>query len=85
MTARAIHAGHARASTAPRRSERYKAISVLAASTLAFTVCFMAWTMFAVIGVPIKKTLGLNATQFGLLTATPVLTGSLIQIGRAHV
>ena len=36
--------------------------------------------MFAVIGIPIKKTLGLNATQFGLLTATPVLTGSLIRV-----
>ncbi|MBL8534586.1 MAG: NarK/NasA family nitrate transporter, partial [Betaproteobacteria bacterium] len=36
--------------------------------------------MFAVIGIPIKKTLGLNATQFGLLTATPVLTGSLVRV-----
>ena len=36
--------------------------------------------MFAVIGIPIKKTLDLNATQFGLLTATPVLTGSLIRV-----
>jgi NNP family nitrate/nitrite transporter-like MFS transporter len=36
--------------------------------------------MFAVIGIPIKKMLDLNATQFGLLTATPVLTGSLIRV-----
>jgi NNP family nitrate/nitrite transporter-like MFS transporter len=33
-----------------------------------------------VIGVPIKKMLNLNATEFGLLTATPVLTGSLIRV-----
>ena len=78
----AVHstAGHAKAAKASRRNERYKAISVLVASTLAFTVCFMVWMMFGVIGVPIKKTLGLNATQFGILTATPVLTGSLIRV-----
>jgi NNP family nitrate/nitrite transporter-like MFS transporter len=54
--------------------------SVVIMSTMAFTVCFAVWMMFAVIGVPIKQTLDLNATQFGLLTATPVLTGSLIRI-----
>ncbi|MCM5572352.1 NarK/NasA family nitrate transporter [Burkholderiaceae bacterium FT117] len=56
------------------------AIPVLASSTLAFTVCFAVWMMFAVIGVPIKKELGLNATEFGLLTATPVLTGALVRV-----
>src|SRR5512144_2354362 len=61
-------------------SKKGQALSVLIASTLAFTVCFMVWMMFAVIGIPIKKTLGLNATEFGLLTATPVLTGSLIRV-----
>ncbi len=53
---------------------------MLIVSTLAFTVCFMVWMMFGVIGIPIKKTLGLNATQFGLLVAMPVLTGSLIRV-----
>src|SRR5512139_1731466 len=57
-----------------------QSISVLIVSTLAFTVCFMVWMMFGVIGIPIKKTLNLNATEFGLLTATPVLTGSLIRV-----
>ena len=57
-----------------------QALSVLMVSTLAFTVCFMVWMMFGVIGIPIKKVLGLNATEFGLLTATPVLTGSLIRV-----
>ena len=57
-----------------------KAWSVLIVSTLAFTVCFMVWMMFGVIGIPIKKVLGLNATEFGLLTAMPVLTGSLIRV-----
>ena len=57
-----------------------KALSVLVVSTLAFTVCFMVWMMFGVIGIPIKQTLNLNATEFGLLTATPVLTGSLVRV-----
>ena len=59
---------------------RRHAISVLVVSTLAFTVCFMVWMMFGVIGIPIKKALDLNATQFGILTAMPVLTGSLIRV-----
>ncbi len=36
--------------------------------------------MFAVLGVPLKAQLGLNETQFGLLLATPVLTGSLTRV-----
>ena len=54
--------------------------SVAIMSTLAFTVCFAVWMMFGVIGIPIKKTLGLNNTEFGILTAIPVLTGSLIRV-----
>jgi NNP family nitrate/nitrite transporter-like MFS transporter len=61
-------------------TQQYKAWSVVIMSTLAFTVCFMIWMMFAVIGIPIKATLGLNETQFGILVATPVLTGSLIRV-----
>lgn len=55
-------------------------ISVVTSSTLAFTVCFAVWMMFAVIGIPIKKTLGLSETEFGLLAAMPVLTGSLVRL-----
>ena len=61
-------------------TKKGQALSVLIVSTFAFTVCFMVWMMFAVIGIPIKKTLDLNATQFGLLMATPVLTGSLVRV-----
>ncbi len=61
-------------------TKEYKAWSVVIASTLAFTVCFMIWMMFAVIGIPIKQSLGLNETQFGVLVAMPVLTGSLIRL-----
>lgn len=61
-------------------TQQYKAWSVVTASTIAFTVCFMIWMMFAVIGIPIKKMLDLTETQFGLLIAMPVLTGSLIRL-----
>ncbi|MFZ4708661.1 MAG: MFS transporter, partial [Zwartia sp.] len=61
-------------------SQTRTATTVLTSSTLAFTICFAVWMMFAVIGIPIKKQLGLNETEFGLLAAMPVLTGSLIRV-----
>lgn len=61
-------------------SNSRKAASVLASSTLGFTVCFTIWMMFGVIGIPIKSALHLNETEFGILTAMPVLTGSLIRV-----
>jgi NNP family nitrate/nitrite transporter-like MFS transporter len=61
-------------------SKQYKAWSVLAGSTIAFTVCFAIWMMFSIIGIPIRETLKLNDTQFGLLAATPVLTGAVLRL-----
>jgi len=55
-------------------------LSVLLVTTWAFTVCFAVWMMFGVTGIPIRTQLGLNSTQFGLLTATPVLTGALFRL-----
>jgi NNP family nitrate/nitrite transporter-like MFS transporter len=49
-------------------------------STVAFTICFAVWTIFSIIGVQIKRDLGLTETQFGLLVGTPILTGSLIRL-----
>ena len=69
-----------RASPANELTVTPKAWSVLVVSTLAFTVCFMVWMMFGVIGIPIKKALNLNATEFGLLTAMPILSGSLVRV-----
>jgi NNP family nitrate/nitrite transporter-like MFS transporter len=57
--------------------EQTKALTL---STLAFTVCFAVWTIFSIIGIKIKAELGLSDTQFGLLVATPILTGSLSRI-----
>jgi NNP family nitrate/nitrite transporter-like MFS transporter len=58
----------------------HKQLSVLSMSTLSFTVCFAVWVMFSIIGIPIKTGLQLNDTEFGLLAATPILTGSLIRL-----
>ena len=52
----------------------------LGLSTIAFTVCFAVWTIFSIIGVAIKQELGLSELQFGLLVATPILTGSLTRL-----
>lgn len=57
-----------------------KAHKALLFSTLAFTTCFAVWTIFSIIGVKIKQELGLSETQFGLLVATPVLTGSISRL-----
>jgi len=59
------------------RPDQYRALGL---STFAFTVCFAVWTIFSIIGVKIKQELGLSDTQFGLLVATPVLTGSISRI-----
>ena len=52
----------------------------LTLSTLAFTVCFAIWTIFSILGIQIKQDLDLNDTQFGLLVATPILTGALSRL-----
>jgi NNP family nitrate/nitrite transporter-like MFS transporter len=61
-------------------TEKGKRYSVLTMNTLAFTVNFAIWTMFSIIGIRIKGELGLNETEFGLLVATPILTGSLVRL-----
>src|SRR5690606_13093551 len=67
-------------------SENHKAISpgepakALWMSTLAFTICFAVWTIFAIIGIRIKQDLGLSEAEFGLLIGTPILSGSLVRI-----
>ena len=61
-------------------TQRYQQISVLSMNTVAFTVCFAVWVMFSIIGIPLKEDLGLSETEFGILVAMPILTGSLIRL-----
>lgn len=49
-------------------------------STLGFTLMFAVWVMFSIVALPIRKQLGLTDAQFALLTAIPVLTGSLLRL-----
>ncbi|WP_370399448.1 nitrate/nitrite transporter [Sulfitobacter sp. JB4-11] len=59
------------------RPDQHRALGL---STVAFTACFAVWTIFSIIGVGIKSELGLNEAQFGLLVATPILTGSITRL-----
>jgi NNP family nitrate/nitrite transporter-like MFS transporter len=61
-------------------SLKTKQISVVTMSTLSFTACFAVWVMFSVIGIPIKNQLGLSQTEFGILAAMPILSGSLVRL-----
>jgi NNP family nitrate/nitrite transporter-like MFS transporter len=62
------------------RSEAFKRNSVLAMNTFGFTVMFAVWVIFAIIGIPIRKELGLGETEFAVLVALPVLTGSILRL-----
>ncbi|MGZ5928014.1 MAG: MFS transporter [Rhizomicrobium sp.] len=61
----------------PSGTSQYQAL-ILSAG--AFTVCFAVWTLFSIIGVKIKQELQLDDSAFGLLVATPVLTGALSRL-----
>ena len=61
-------------------SQRTKQLSVLTMNTVGFTACFAVWVMFSIIGIPIKMGLNLSDTQFGILAATPILTGSILRL-----
>ena len=61
-------------------SHRTKQLSVLTMNTVGFTACFAVWVMFSIIGIPIKTGLNLSDTQFGILAATPILTGSVLRL-----
>ncbi len=62
------------------RSEKWKRNSVLAMNTFGFTVMFAVWVIFAIVGIAIRKELSLGETEFALLVALPILTGSLLRL-----
>ncbi|RFC67577.1 MULTISPECIES: nitrate/nitrite transporter [Mesorhizobium] len=61
----------------PSRGDQQKALWI---STFSFTMCFAVWTIFSIIGISIKSELGLSEFEYGVLIATPVLSGSLIRL-----
>jgi NNP family nitrate/nitrite transporter-like MFS transporter len=54
--------------------------TALTLGTIAFMGAFAVWTIFSIIGIKIKKDLGLTDAEFGLLAGTPILTGSLTRV-----
>ncbi|WP_295801906.1 MFS transporter [uncultured Microbulbifer sp.] len=59
------------------KSDQTRALTL---STIAFTACFAVWTIFSIIGIAIQEELGLSESQFGILVATPILTGSVTRL-----
>ncbi|MEH8021132.1 MFS transporter [Rheinheimera metallidurans] len=49
-------------------------------ATLAFAACFSVWTLYAVMGLTLRQQLTLSATEYGILLATPILSGALFRI-----
>ncbi len=62
------------------RSEVWKRNSVLAMNTFGFTVMFAVWVIFAIVGLEIRKEARLTETEFAVLVALPVLTGSVLRL-----
>ena len=56
------------------------AVRVLVVATVLFTLFFAVWVMFAIIGLKMRKELGLSEGEFALLIAIPVLTGSILRV-----
>ena len=52
----------------------------LALGTIAFALCFTSWSLIAPFAKTFKADFGLNYTQALLLTAVPVILGSLLRI-----
>lgn len=52
----------------------------LGLATLAFTLCFAAWSLISPFAKSFKQELGLSYTEALLLTAVPVVLGSLLRI-----
>jgi MFS transporter, NNP family, nitrate/nitrite transporter len=60
--------------------ENAERVRVLVLATVGFTVFFAVWVMFAIVGIPVRKELGLSDGQFALLVAIPILTGSILRV-----
>jgi NNP family nitrate/nitrite transporter-like MFS transporter len=52
----------------------------LALATVAFTVCFYAWSLLGPLGPDLQEDLGLSDVQLSAIVAVPVLLGSIMRI-----
>ena len=60
-----------------QQKHSYRALTL---STLAFAACFSVWTLYSILGIELKSSLGLTATEFGLLLAAPIFTGAIFRV-----
>lgn len=58
-------------------AERGTRIRVLTLSFIGFTLMFAVWTMFGVLGVPIREEFGLTTVQLSWLIAGAILNGAI--------
>lgn len=58
-------------------TERVRRLRVLWLSFVGFALLFAAWTMFGVLGIPIRQEFGLTDVQLAWLTAAAILNGSI--------
>lgn len=63
-------------------TERARAVSALAASTVAFTACFAVWMMYGVLATFLvdSRIYGFSREQLGWLIGIPVLSGALLRM-----
>lgn len=63
-------------------TDRAKAISVLTANTVAFTVCFAVWMMYGVLVTYLmdRQLYAFSKTEMGWLIGIPVLSGSIFRL-----
>ncbi|MCE8038719.1 MAG: MFS transporter [Halomonadaceae bacterium] len=61
----------------------YRSLVVVLLSPLAFALVFASWTIFAVLGVELKRVLHFGEVQFALLLAMPMFTGALAALPMA--
>ena len=52
----------------------------LGVCTVAFSANFAAWTLFSILGLQVRADLNLSDTAFGVLLATPILTGAFASL-----
>ncbi|MCL7941747.1 MFS transporter [Halomonas sp. ATCH28] len=61
----------------------YRSLVVVVLSPLAFALVFACWTLFAVLGVELRRDLGLGGVGFAVLLAMPMLAGALASLPMA--
>ncbi len=62
---------------ASSQADRQRALRL---RTIAFTTCFADWMIFSIISLAIREQLNLSQSEFGLLVAMPILSGSLTRL-----